>query len=192
MEEETPTTNPKSKSSGVQRKVRVKKGKAPQPQVEVEPPVQPPVHDSDSDGTVQEGAAAEQAPEETQADQAEETQAKKKKLHAVLSEAQEQDMVEWLRDHPEIYNKKLKSYKDAQSKESNWRDKALLLDLDVPILKTWYNSLRTRFGRLRKKKSGDADPEHTERDTWILRSFEFLAVHIVEVQKRIPCSVSIH
>jgi hypothetical protein len=118
--------------------------------------------------------------------------ARKKKLHAVLTEEEEEAMVDWLRDHPEIYNKKLKSYKDAQSKESAWREKALLLNIDVAILKTWYNSLRTRYGRLRKKKSGDADPDHTDRDTWILRSFQFLAIHIVEVQKRIPCSVSIH
>ena len=34
---------------------------------------------------------------------------KKEKHHALLSEAEEESMVEWLRTHEEIYNKKLKS-----------------------------------------------------------------------------------
>ena len=66
------------------------------------------------------------------------------------------------------------------------------MDKEVVTLKTWYTSLRTRYGRLRKKVSGSGDPEMTERDEWIVRTFGFLRPHIYEVQKRTAVSVSVN
>ena len=43
-------------------------------------------------------------------------------------------------------------------------------------LKIWFKGMRTRYGKLTSKKSGDGAKEHTDRDTWILRSFSFLDV----------------
>ncbi|XP_050711228.1 uncharacterized protein LOC126995584 [Eriocheir sinensis] len=113
---------------------------------------------------------------------------KKVKVQTDLSPEQEQIMVEWLEDHPILYNKKLSSYKDTAKKERLWLEKAAELGKPVLVLKTWYTSLRSRYGRL--KKSGDPDPELTEREEWILRVFEFLRPHIYDVQKRTTLKIA--
>ena len=58
-------------------------------------------------------------------------------------------------------------------------------------LKLWMNGMRTRYGKLsrKKNKSGkgvddDTDEELTERDNWILDNFKFLDNHIVRVPSR--------
>lgn len=110
-----------------------------------------------------------------------------------LTEDQEQAMVKWLSTHPILYNKKLKGYKETQKKEYLWREQANLLGKDVEIIKTWYSSIRTRYGRLKKTRSGAPDEELTElteRDSWILCEFSFLQPHIIEVKKRTTVSVS--
>ena len=116
--------------------------------------------------------------------------AKKAKIVADLSPDEEQAMIDWLQDHPILYNKKLGTYKDTVRKEALWAEKAVALKKPIQVLKTWYTSLRTRFGRLKKKKSGDGDPEMTEREEWILRHFEFLRPYMYEVKKRTAVSVS--
>ncbi|XP_078318766.1 uncharacterized protein LOC144620814 [Crassostrea virginica] len=65
-----------------------------------------------------------------------------------------------------------------------WTEKAAQLGKTVLMLKTWYSSMRTRYGRLKKNKSGDGDKEMTERDVWVIKNFEFLHPHIHEVQKK--------
>ena len=101
-------------------------------------------------------------------------------------------MVEWLEANPIIYDKKLRTYKDTALKERIWQDIANDIGKPVVLLKTWYASMRSRYGRLSKKKSGDGatQAEMTERDIWINRKFDFLRSHIYEVQKRTTVSVS--
>lgn len=88
-----------------------------------------------------------------------------------------------------MYNEKLSSCKDTAKKERLRLEKAAELGKPVLILKTWYTSLRSRYGRL-KKKSGDPDSELTERKEWLLRVSEFLRPHVHDVQKRTAVSVS--
>ena len=57
-------------------------------------------------------------------------------------------------------------------------------------LKIWFKGMRTRYGKLTSKKSGDGAKEHTDRGTWILRSFSFLDDHISRVPYRQSCNVS--
>lgn len=98
-------------------------------------------------------------------------------------------MVEWLEDHPVLYNKKLNSYKDTAKKERLGLEKAAELGKPVLVLKTWYTSLRSRYGQLRKKSSNPV-PELIEWEEWILKVFEFLWPHVYDVQKRTTVSVS--
>ena len=97
-------------------------------------------------------------------------------------------MADWLGDHPELYNKKLNAYKYKVKKDAAWAEQAARLDTPVAFLMVWYCSIRTRYGKLTKMKSG-AGTEQTERDAWILRRLHFLRPHIHEVKSRNLVSV---
>ena len=58
-------------------------------------------------------------------------------------------------------------------KDAAWAEQAARLDKPVTFLLAWYRSIKTRYGKLAKMKSG-AGAEKTERDAWNLpytRSF---------------------
>jgi len=104
---------------------------------------------------------------------------KKRKLTVMLSEDQEEGLVEWFQEHELFYNQKLKEFKLKDKKDRMLSDKAKELKISLAELKAWLQSMRTMFGRLQKKKSGQATPQHTARQKWILNSFSFLAPHLV-------------
>ena len=73
--------------------------------------------------------------------------------------------MEWVRDNPILYSKGLKEYKDTARKQRLWEEKARELDLEsAAVLMTWYDSMRTRVGKLTLKKSGDGTKELTDRE----------------------------
>ena len=43
---------------------------------------------------------------------------------------------------------------------------------------TWFKSMRTVFGKLKKKKSGQAVKPITTHQVWTLRCFKFLEAHV--------------
>ena len=45
-------------------------------------------------------------------------------------------------------------------------------------LLTWFKSMRTVFGKLKKKKSGQMVKLTTARQEWTVRSFKFLEAHL--------------
>jgi hypothetical protein len=67
---------------------------------------------------------------------------------------------------------------ELAEKDKLWSDKAVEMGKTVDVIKTWYASLRSRYGKLKKKRSGSGDMELTERDEWAVRNFEFLRPHI--------------
>ena len=46
-------------------------------------------------------------------------------------------------------------------------------------IRTWYNSMRTLFGRLNKKTSGQVAKKLTARQRWTKENFSFLSSHLV-------------
>ena len=121
------------------------------------------------------------------------TAAKKKKKSLVLSDEQEMELADWLKENPMLYTKSMKEYKDTAKKIDLWNSKAAELDLESgPLLKTWYESVRTKVGKLSDKKSGSATKDMTDRDTFPMKNFGFLASHIARVKGRPACSVSIN
>ena len=99
-------------------------------------------------------------------------------------------MIEWLMNHEVLYNKKLEGYEDTKGKALLWQKQLEEMGLPVYELKTWYSSLKTRYTKLRKLKSGDGNPEYSERDQWVLQSFSFLAAFTYQVNRRPLVSVS--
>jgi len=156
---------------------------------------QPPATES-SQGTQSEDDT-ETIPDELQSDDTDassketvNSKAKKSKLVVALSPEEEQHMVEWLESNTILYNRKLSSYKETVKKEKLWSDKAVEMGKTVDVIKIWYASLRSRYEKLKKKRSGSGDMELTERDEWVVRNFEFLRPHIYEVPKKTTASVS--
>ncbi|XP_041352071.1 uncharacterized protein LOC121370720 [Gigantopelta aegis] len=81
-----------------------------------------------------------------------------------------------------LYTKSMKEYKNTA--------KAAELDLESgPMLKTWYESVRTKVGKMSDKKSDSATKDMSDRDTFLMQNFGFLASHIARVKGRPACSL---
>ncbi len=112
---------------------------------------------------------------------------KKKAKPLILTAEQEDDIVKWLKGNPCLFNKKLNDYRNTELKSLLWNLKGEELQVEAALLKTWFESMRTRFGKLTKTQSFDDAAENTdltERDQWIIDRFEFLHQHIVRIRRR--------
>ena len=99
-----------------------------------------------------------------------------------LSDEQEDDTIQWIRDNDVLYNRRHKRFREVQYKEGLWQDQASRLDITVDELKVWWDSLRTRWGRLTKPgKSGAGVVTVTDREAWILQSLAFLKPFITRL-----------
>ena len=99
---------------------------------------------------------------------------KRLRVAADLNEEEEEAMVEFLTDHELLYNKKLQDYRDKNKKQALWDEIAAKLGKDVKLLQTWYESVRTRYGKILKdnKKSGSGLLHLTQRQQWIFNKFQ--------------------
>ena len=75
-----------------------------------------------------------------------------------LSDLDEEAIVDFIKQHKELYDKTNDSFKDKQKKERLW----------------WFKTQHTRYGKLTKTKSGQAAVKSTEPQTWLKDSFSFL------------------
>ena len=99
-------------------------------------------------------------------------------------------LVNWIRDNPIIYDKGLSNYKKKVDKREMWAKKAAEVGVTVKQLLTWYESNRTRYGKLIKTKSGQGQQRMTQRQEWVVKSFDFLKAHIYRQPSRAACAVS--
>ena len=112
---------------------------------------------------------------------------RRKSAMVVLTEEDERWISQWLEVEGEfIYNKGLNSYKDKAKVAKAFA--RLGSRCNPPItgdqMRTWFYSLRTRFGRLTTGKSGQgAMKRMTAREKWILDLFHFLKPHIVRQRR---------
>ncbi|XP_041377425.1 uncharacterized protein LOC121389843 [Gigantopelta aegis] len=110
-----------------------------------------------------------------------------KALALNLTDEQEGEMVEWLQTYPELYDKGHKKYKDTALKSKLWENKSSKLGVEFgALLHVWYKSMRTRYGKIRKMKSGDRSRDLAARDEWILSKCSFIAPHIYVCPNRGP------
>ncbi len=99
-----------------------------------EPPVEPPViqrtdatETDDEDINTQKEAILpdpQSDHEELCAEEGSQPADKKRKIVTDLTPEQEEDMIQWLRDHPVLWNKKLTDYKDITLKDALWQEQA--------------------------------------------------------------------
>ena len=110
----------------------------------------------------------------------------------ILTDEKEVALSEWLRDNECIYRTTLKKFHDAPHKKGLWEEKAELLGLESgTLLRTIYNSIRTRVGKLQKLKSGSGSREWSERDLFLWQNFSFLTDHIIRVKGITAVTISI-
>ena len=116
---------------------------------------------------------------------------REKKKGLILTDEQETLLSDWLKENPMLYTKSMKEFKDTAKKTSMWNDKAAELDLESgALLRTWYESVRSKVGKLTDKKSGSNTKDLTDRDTFLMSNFGFLSKHISRVKATPACSVS--
>ena len=87
-------------------------------------------------------------------------------------------IIEFLQNHPEIYNKERARYADKYHKEALWVQIVKELRLDVNDVKRWYTSKRTTFGKVSKNKSGQAPASYTPRQKWVYDRMSFIRCNI--------------
>ena len=80
-----------------------------------------------------------------------------------LTDSDTEAIVDFVKDHEELYNKNGEHFKDKARKESLWEEFARCFKLSVKVCKTWFDSQRTRYGKLTQSKSGQASREMMER-----------------------------
>jgi hypothetical protein len=103
----------------------------------------------------------------------------------IFSDNEEQDIVQWLQENPILYNKKLREFSTGGPKKKQlWETKAAELGCTATQLFRWWESMRTMYGKLSKTQSGQAAPNLTERQKWIVDTFVFMRPHIVRVPSR--------
>lgn len=109
---------------------------------------------------------------------------RKKNPSVILTDDQERVLTHWLETEGEfIYNRGRTAYKDKAKIAKAFEEQGAKLDPPVSgvELRTWFSSLRSRYGRLTNTVSGQATTScrYTDREKWILELFLFLRPHIV-------------
>ena len=79
-----------------------------------------------------------------------------------LSDTDEEAIVEFVKQHEELYDKTNDSFKDKQKKESLWESLAATRNLAVRTVKKWFETQHTRYGKLTQTKSGQAAERSTD------------------------------
>ena len=83
-----------------------------------------------------------------------------------------------MKEHPELYDKEHARFHDRQKKEALWAEISAELKLQPFDVRRWFESQRTRYGKLSKLQSGQAPREMTKIQSWIYQQIGFLKTHI--------------
>ena len=111
------------------------------------------------------------------------TDKRNKRPPVTLTEEQEQAVVEYLKENPILYNRKLKEYKDKTKRDACWRIMAERIGISTDDIKKWFQSMRTVYGKVTITKSGQAQAELTDRQKWVKSNFLFLGSFIARIGK---------
>ena len=79
-----------------------------------------------------------------------------------LSDSDEEAIIDFIKQHKELYDKTQAKFKDKQRKERLWETVAATRNLSVNTVKKWSETQHTRYGKLTQTKSGQAAAKNTE------------------------------
>ena len=65
-----------------------------------------------------------------------------------LTDSDEEAIVDFVKDNEELYDKANKHFKDKVKKDCLWERFTSSSKLSVKVCKTWFESKRTRYGKL--------------------------------------------
>lgn len=109
--------------------------------------------------------------------------AKKKRTQLYFTQPEEQELAEWFRQHPCLYDLKCRDAQDRSWKEFLYEEKAReythVPGCNPNTLQTWFRSLRTIYGKLSKRRDAGDRKRLTQKEKWLLREFSFLKPHVV-------------
>ena len=104
--------------------------------------------------------------------------AKSARVCSTFTDSQETAIVEFVKEHPELYDKDHARFHDRQKKEALWAEISAELKLQPFDVGRWFESQRTCYGKLSKLQSGQAPREMTKRQSWVYQQMGFLKTHI--------------
>ena len=139
--------------------------------------------------------AVEQSVEKSASAETDSSQKRRKKKTTTFTEEEKEEIIDFLIANPSLYSKRLAGFKLVDQKDELWERHAQKMETTVPDLRTWYNSMRTMLGRLKKraKKSGEGGEVVTDMNAteqWVWSKFAFLRPHIETVEARNVASFS--
>ena len=96
--------------------------------------------------------------------------AKRARVCATFTDSQEISIVEFVKQHPELYYKEHPRFHDRTRREALWPEIFAELKLQPFDVRRWFESQRTRYGKLSKLQS--------KRQSWVYQQMGFLKTHI--------------
>ena len=103
--------------------------------------------------------------------------AKRARVCATFTDSQENAIVEFVKEHPELYDKEHGRFHNRQRKEALWAEISAELKLQPFDVRSWLESQRTRYGKLSKLQSDQAPMEMIKRQSWVYQQMGFLKTH---------------
>ena len=88
--------------------------------------------------------------------------AKRARVCATFTDSQEVSIVEFVKLHPELYDKEHSRFHDRTRREALWAEISAELKLQPFDVRRWFESQRMRYGKLSKLQSGQAPREMTK------------------------------
>ena len=114
--------------------------------------------------------------DEDSADEADGDQGTKKRDCYKLPDEVEDQVIEWVREHQCLWNRKRSDYRNTVKKEALWEQKGTEVGVTKKHIMNWFKGLRDNYRRLmkRKTKSGAGQLQLTDREEWLRTKFMFL------------------
>ena len=104
--------------------------------------------------------------------------AKRARVCGTFTGSQEISIVEFVKQHPELYNKEHPRFHDRTRREALWAEISAELKLQPFDVRRWFKSQQTRYGKLSKLQSGQAPREMTNKQFLVYQQMGFLKTHI--------------